>query len=155
MTATWICRAEPEHINHGFHRLMIMTVAKPECIPEQPQHSPTAGQKLQITQSAGVNQGSILRTDSRFAPSQWEMALLCNDVSHWLGASLESSLYVELITAYFHWPGWCADEDRYHIGSETTTRVLPVSHRCATPSLVYSEESMSKEITQSTHGKST
>ena len=26
------------------------------------------------------------------APSQWETALLCNDVSHWLGASLESAL---------------------------------------------------------------
>ena len=25
-------------------------------------------------------------------PSQWEMVLLCNNVSHWLGASLESSL---------------------------------------------------------------
>ena len=32
----------------------------------------------------------IHRADSRFAPSQWETALLCNDVSHWLGASLES-----------------------------------------------------------------
>ena len=32
------------------------------------------------------------RTDSRFAPSQWETALLCNDVSHWLGANLESAL---------------------------------------------------------------
>ena len=32
------------------------------------------------------------RTDSRFAPSQWETALLCNAVSHWLGASLESAL---------------------------------------------------------------
>ena len=31
-------------------------------------------------------------TDSRFGPSQWETALLCNDVSHWLGASLESAL---------------------------------------------------------------
>ena len=31
------------------------------------------------------------RADSRFAPSQWETALLCNDVSHWLGASLESA----------------------------------------------------------------
>ena len=29
--------------------------------------------------------------DSRFAPSQWETALLCNGVSHWLGASLHSS----------------------------------------------------------------
>ena len=33
------------------------------------------------------------RADSRFAPSQWETALLCNDVSHWLGVSLESVLY--------------------------------------------------------------
>ena len=30
--------------------------------------------------------------DSRFAPSQWETSLLCNDVSHWPGASLESVL---------------------------------------------------------------
>ena len=34
-----------------------------------------------------------LRSDSRFALSQWETALLCNDVSHWLGASLESALW--------------------------------------------------------------
>ena len=32
------------------------------------------------------------RAYSRFAPSQWETALLCNTVSHWLGASLESGL---------------------------------------------------------------
>ena len=32
------------------------------------------------------------RGDSRLAPSQWETALLRNDVSHWLGASLESVL---------------------------------------------------------------
>ena len=36
-----------------------------------------------------------VRSDSRLAPSQWETALLCNDVSHWLGANLESSLVVE------------------------------------------------------------
>ena len=30
--------------------------------------------------------------DSRSAPSQWETALLCNDVSHWLDANLESVL---------------------------------------------------------------
>ena len=30
--------------------------------------------------------------DSRFAPSQWETALLRNDVSHWLGANIESAL---------------------------------------------------------------
>ena len=33
----------------------------------------------------------VYRADSRFAPSQWETALLCNDVSHWLGASLDSA----------------------------------------------------------------
>ena len=32
------------------------------------------------------------KADSRFASSQWEMALLCNNISHWLGASLESTL---------------------------------------------------------------
>ena len=32
------------------------------------------------------------RANSRFAPSQWETALLCNNVSHWLGASLKSAL---------------------------------------------------------------
>ena len=34
----------------------------------------------------------VTRADSRFAPSQWKTALLCNDVSNWLGASLESAL---------------------------------------------------------------
>ena len=33
------------------------------------------------------------RADSRFASSQWETVLLCNDVSHWLGANLEPALY--------------------------------------------------------------
>ena len=32
------------------------------------------------------------RADSRFAPSQWETALLCNDTSYWLDTSLESAL---------------------------------------------------------------
>ena len=36
--------------------------------------------------------GIYVTTDSRFASTQWETALLCNDVSHWLGASLESAL---------------------------------------------------------------
>ena len=33
-----------------------------------------------------------LRADSRFVPSQWETALLCNDIFQWLGASQESAL---------------------------------------------------------------
>ena len=39
-----------------------------------------------------VHNRCIYRADSRFVPSQWEKALLCNDVSHWLDANLESSL---------------------------------------------------------------
>ena len=35
----------------------------------------------------------VLAMDSRFTPSQWQMGLLCNDVSHWLGANLESALF--------------------------------------------------------------
>ena len=52
------------------------------------------------------------RADSRFAPSQWETALLCNAVSHWLGTSLESALkftqasqlFVWHIEAWLKWP---------------------------------------------------
>ena len=32
------------------------------------------------------------RADSRFAPNLWEMVLFCNDVSHWLGVSLQLAL---------------------------------------------------------------
>ena len=35
------------------------------------------------------------RADFRFAPSQREMALLCNNVSHWLGTNLEPALQVQ------------------------------------------------------------
>ena len=42
------------------------------------------------------------RADSRFAPSQWETVLLCNNVSHWLGASLESALWLQCRAPYIH-----------------------------------------------------
>ena len=35
---------------------------------------------------------SSTRADARFAPSQWGMTLLCNDVSRWLSANLDSAL---------------------------------------------------------------
>ena len=46
-----------------------------------------------LATASNVSSGTIhvYRTDSRFAPSQWETALLCNGVSHWLGANLESA----------------------------------------------------------------
>ena len=34
----------------------------------------------------------VYRVDSRLAPSQWEMLLQSNAISHWLGANLESAL---------------------------------------------------------------
>ena len=43
------------------------------------------------TSDQGYDDLSTFRVDSRFVPSQWKMALLCN-VSHWQGASLESTL---------------------------------------------------------------
>ena len=50
---------------------------------------------LQAEFTAGLVSGTYhmeARADSKFAPSQWEMALLCNDISHWLGANLELAL---------------------------------------------------------------
>ena len=41
---------------------------------------------------------SFIRADSKLAPSWWETSLLCNDVSHWLGASLDSALFIVVIT---------------------------------------------------------
>ena len=38
------------------------------------------------------------RADSRFAPSQWEMSLQSNAISHWLGTNLESAPLI---------PSWC------------------------------------------------
>ena len=38
----------------------------------------------------------------RFEPNQWETGLLCNDVSHWLGANIESALYCNLHTLSSH-----------------------------------------------------
>ena len=35
---------------------------------------------------------TIPMANSRFAPNQWEMALLCNAVSHWLGAKPRISI---------------------------------------------------------------
>ena len=38
-----------------------------------------------------------IKADSRFAPSQWETALLCNGVYHWLGASNQPRICSRLI----------------------------------------------------------
>ena len=37
---------------------------------------------------------ALFRADSRFIPSQWETVSLCNDISHWLDVSLQSTLLI-------------------------------------------------------------
>ena len=44
-----------------------------------------------------------IQADSRFATRQWETALLCNDVSHWLDANLESALIFNVKLAPGEW----------------------------------------------------
>ena len=55
----------------------------------------------------------IFRVDSRFGPCQWEKALLCNNVSHWLGKSLESAL-----TSLGHWKEIRYHDDHRNLGSK-------------------------------------
>ena len=64
------------------------------CMPGQ-----TSADRVLLTPNTHVYMN---RADSRFAPSQWETPLLCNDVSHWLGASLESVLYEYTWRLFFH-----------------------------------------------------
>ena len=52
----------------------------------------TVSRELLLLRSISANQLHYNMAHSRFAPSQWETALLCKDVSHWLGANLESVL---------------------------------------------------------------
>ena len=64
---------------------------------EEPRHSSESGKTWQAQNPTDrfnkmASQQIQLRADSRFVPSQWETALLCNDISHWLGASLQWAL---------------------------------------------------------------
>ena len=58
---------------------------------------------LKLSDNLGLGTGDChasYRADSKFAPSQWETVLLCNDVSHWLGPILESALILAFKTIY-------------------------------------------------------
>ena len=60
--------------------------------------------------------GLYHKPDSRFAPSQWETALLCNVILHWLGASLELALhYLTLFNVVFEKLDLNCDETKSHI----------------------------------------
>ena len=56
-------------------------------------HAP-CGFSLSHSRSYLLLQLISVSADSRFVPSQWETASLCNVVSHWLAAKLESALSV-------------------------------------------------------------
>ena len=56
----------------------------------------------------------IGRADSRFAPSRWETALLCNAISHWLGASLESALHLFPMVQSIISHHWFAEQATSH-----------------------------------------
>ena len=43
-----------------------------------------------------------IRADFKFVPSEWETALLCNDISRWLGSNLESALGYHYFPVTFH-----------------------------------------------------
>ena len=49
----------------------------------------------------------------RFASSQWETALLYNDVSHWLGASPESALLSNYSALRYTCHMWCVHCDHH------------------------------------------
>ena len=75
------------------------------------------------------------RADSRFAPSQWETALLCNGVSHRLGTNLESALHFIWQTCFTsphgticRWPfGEYMTESRCPPVDQTTILARPIS----------------------------
>ena len=69
--------------------------------------------------------------DSRLARSQWKTALLCNYVSHWLGASLESALLVQVPRHYLnsswnsvHWK----NENKYIWNLDQRTKCFCQEH---------------------------
>ena len=72
---------------------MWTTMSRPQYI-KQSSHQTRLGITTQI------------RANFRFAHSQCEKVLLCNDVSHWLGANLESALQIKTPHWYFLFGNW-------------------------------------------------
>ena len=73
------------------------------------------------------------KADSRFAPSQWATVLLCNDVSHWLGTNLESSLKFHKICTWYSCSLFCCG---YIINSSWILVIgLPIFFRVASLAL--------------------
>ena len=61
-------------------------------------------QNCPISSAMGITlfvQRDIFGADSRFAPTQWETSLQSNAVYHWLGANLESALYIYICSQLY------------------------------------------------------
>ena len=89
----------------------------------------------------------IYRANSRFTPSQWETGLLCNDVSHWPSASLESALDLHISDMQMK----VLVSQSKGIGAKNRTIIRPaasLSHSihcpCITTSICYEPEAATK-----------
>ena len=75
-----------------------------------------------------------VRADSTFSPCQWETALLCNDVPHWLGASLEDGSDCERIASSWCisilWCTECWDQWVKQFNSEAGNSLWPSDGMC-------------------------
>ena len=72
----------------------------------------------------------LYRADSRFASSKWESTLQSNAVSHWLGANLESTLFIDfpsLFVFYDTMMYWCWR--RFPITLRSPERHVVSNHR--------------------------
>ena len=62
--------------------------------------------------------GESHRDRSRYAPSQWETSIQCNNISHWLGSYLDWSPVTEIFFVFW----WCHD-------METVSELLVLCER--------------------------
>ena len=91
----------------------------------------TDGRTRWIQYTPPPTSGIKSMADSRFVPSQWEMALLCNNISHWLGANLELALEELMVLAISkHSTGYEIMDHFMYAPSqwETTLQCKIVSH---------------------------
>ena len=66
------------------------------------------------------------RADSRFVPSQYEMSLQSNAISHWLGTNLESALMQDTDITFTE-------------GAVLSTKIVILSHCCLVSDNPYTE----------------
>ena len=89
--------------------------------------------------AAGNLVSNTCRADSRSAPTQWEMSLQSNSVSHWLGTNLDSALtWMMWTVGRTHWLVWLwfyklvfKEDTRAHFLSlpQSKLRLCSANHR--------------------------